>query len=122
MSSLRAQRNCRTIRAMMSSDRDRFSFGRAAVVLAALSSFLFAFVLSAAPGLHEHLHSDAAHPQHECAIAIVESGLETADTPLSLPAPEAAKLFSKVPTLHPVWVPAPFLSACAFEHAPPVLS
>jgi hypothetical protein len=95
---------------------------RAAIALAALSAFLFAFVLSAAPALHEHLHSDAGHPQHECAITIVESGLEAADEPLSTAAPQPASLFATVPVLHPVWVPAPFLGARVFEHAPPALS
>ena len=95
---------------------------RAAVALAALSAFLFAFVLSAAPALHEHLHSDAAHPQHQCAITIVESGIDSGDAPRLIAAPGAAPLLATIPTLHPVWVPAPFLSASVFEHAPPVLS
>ena len=95
---------------------------RAAVALAALSAFLFAFVLSAAPALHEHLHSDAAHPQHECAITIVESGVESGDEPLRIAGAQPATLFSTVPPLHPVWVPALFHRARVFEHAPPSLS
>ena len=95
---------------------------RAAIALAALSSFLFAFVLSAAPALHEHLHSDAAHPQHECAITIVETGLESGDAPLALAVPQAVTLFAPVATLHPIWVPAIFQRSRVFEHAPPALS
>ena len=95
---------------------------RAAICFAALSAFLFAFVLSAAPALHEHLHSDAAHPQHECAITIVESGIESGDAPLAIAGPQPATLFSNVPALHPVWVPALFQCARVFEHAPPALS
>ena len=95
---------------------------RAAIALAALGAFLLAFVLSAAPALHEHLHSDAAHPQHECAITIVETGIETGDAPLTIAAPQAVTLFSSVPALHPVWVPALFQGARVFEHAPPALS
>ena len=95
---------------------------RAAVALAALSSFLFAFVLSAAPALHEHLHSDVGHAQHECAITIVETGLETGDALLAVPVPRAVTLFSAVAALHPVWVPAIFQHARVFEHAPPALS
>ena len=95
---------------------------RAALALVALGSFLFAYVLSAAPALHEHLHSDAAHPQHECAITIVESGVETNDAPLGVAAPEWAALSAHVSALHPVWVPALFLAARVFEHAPPALS
>ena len=95
---------------------------RAAIAFAALSAFLCAFVLSAAPALHEHLHSDAGHPQHECAIAIVECGIETGDLPLTIPAPRAVTLVSGVPALHPVWVPALFQRARIYEHAPPALS
>ena len=95
---------------------------RAAISFAVLSAFLLAFVLSAAPALHEHLHSDAAHPQHECAITIVESGVDTGDAPLSIAAPRAATLFCTVPPLSPVWVPALFHDARVFEHAPPALS
>ena len=95
---------------------------RAAIALAVLSSFLFAFVLSAAPALHEHLHSDAEHPQHECAITIVETGIETGDAPLAVAAPQAVAIFSTVAALHPVWVPAVFQDARIFEHAPPVFS
>ena len=95
---------------------------RAAVAFAALSAFLLAFVLSAAPALHEHLHSDAGHPQHECAITIVESGVDTADEPLSTAAPQPAVIFSAACVLHSVWVPATFLGSRVFEHAPPALS
>ena len=95
---------------------------RAAVALAALSAFLLALVLSAAPVLHEHLHSDAGHPQHECAITIVEAGVANADEPLRTDAPQPATLFAAISVLHPVWVPALFVGACVFEHAPPALS
>ena len=95
---------------------------RAAVALAALSSFLFAFLLSAAPALHEHLHSDAGHPQHECALTIVETGIESDDAPLAVAVPRAVSLFSTVPALQPVWLPALFQRARVFEHAPPALS
>ena len=95
---------------------------RAAIAAAALGAFLLAFVLSAAPALHEHLHSDAAHPQHECAITIVESGVESGGDLLSVAGPQPATLFSTIPALHPVWVPATFQRAHVFEHAPPALS
>ena len=95
---------------------------RAAVALAALSAFLLAFVLSAAPALHEHLHSDAAHSQHECAISIVESGVQTANAPLTVAAPQLIALLSSASPLRAVWVPAVFLTARVFEHAPPAFS
>lgn len=110
------------LRGMMSSGRETISRGRAAMVVAALSSLVFALVLTALPGIHEHLHSDAAHPQHECAITIVETGIDTGDAPLAVAAPQAVTLFSAVPALHPVWVPALFQRARIYEHAPPDLS
>ena len=95
---------------------------RAAIALSVLSAFLFAVVVGAAPALHEHLHSDAAHPQHECAITLVESAIETGDAPLSVAAPLAVTLFSDVRALHSTWVPALFSGAHVFAHAPPALS
>ena len=119
---LLAGRDYARLRRMMSSGRETISRGRAAVVLAALSSLLFALVLTALPAIHEHLHSDAAHPQHECAMTIVESGIDTGDAPLAVAAPHAVTLFSAVAALHPVWVPALFQRARIYEHAPPALS
>ena len=106
----------------MSTGRKQHSPSRAAVALAAFSAFLLAFVLSAAPALHGHLHSDAAHPQHECAITIVETGIESGDAPLAVAAPQTISLLSEVAPLHPVWLPALFQNARVFEHAPPALS
>ena len=107
---------------MKSSSPVGISRTRAAVVLAALSSFLCAFVLTAAPALHEHIHFDAAHPQHECAITVVETGVESHDAPLTIAAPQAVSLFSNVSALRSVWVPALLSHAHVFAHAPPAHS
>lgn len=115
-----ASRNLLLVR--RSNNADRYSAGSAAVALASLSAFLFALVLIAAPGLHAHFHEDAGHPQHECAITVVEAGTEAGDAaPLATP-PQPASHFATVPALKSVWVAAPFLNACIFEHAPPALS
>ena len=95
---------------------------RAAIAFAALSSLLLALVLTAMPAVHEHLHSDAGHPQHECAIAVVETAIESGDAPLAFAAPQGVTLFSTPAALHPVWVPALFQRARVFEHAPPAFS
>lgn len=94
----------------------------AALALAALGAFLLAFVLGAAPVLHEHLHSDAGHAQHECAITIVESGVEADNEPHRMAGREPATLFSAFPALHSVWVAALFHGAHVFEHAPPAFA
>jgi hypothetical protein len=79
-------------------------------------------VLSAAPQLHERIHQpDGA--AHECAVTLVASGkYQQTDAPVLTPAPQPVIQFSKISALQSVWVPAPFLGACIFEHAPPALS
>jgi hypothetical protein len=96
---------------------------RALVGLGTVVAFLFAFTLAAAPGLHEHLHTDAATAQHECAVTIIGAGkFQLTDSAPAVAPVSSALPFSAVATLHPVWVPSPFLGACIFEHAPPALS
>lgn len=41
-------------------------------------------LLSTAPGAHEHLHHDAAHPDHVCAIELFAQGVASAVAPLAL--------------------------------------
>ena len=100
----------------------RASPARSFIALAALSAFLFAFVLAASPGWHQHLHADAAQSQHECAITVVQSGTELNESAPLPTAPQPVALVSTIPALHPVWVAPPFSYARIFEHAPPALS
>ena len=96
---------------------------RARVAGSLLPLFLQALLLAAAPQLHARLHPDAGSPNHECAVTLLATGkCEQADAPPALVAPQPAVYFEKIPTLAPVWVAAPFLGACIFEHAPPALS
>lgn len=93
------------------------------VSLAVLAAFLFAFTLSAAPGLHEHFHADAAKAQHECAVTVIDSGKYQLTEPLlGVCCPVLPVNGSTVSALTPVWVAAPFLSAAVLEHAPPAFS
>ncbi|CAN5590986.1 hypothetical protein BH20VER1_BH20VER1_03070 [soil metagenome] len=96
---------------------------RALLGVASVAAFLFAITLAAAPGLHLHLHTDAAQTQHECAATIIGSGkVQLGDSAPLLAGPAGAALIGTVATLHPAWVPSVFSSACIFEHAPPALS
>ncbi len=96
---------------------------RAVVASSLLSAFLFALALAASPQLHARFHADAGSPNHECAVTLVATGkYEQADAPPVLVVPQPAIVFEKIPALAPVWVAAPFLGACIFEHAPPALS
>ena len=96
---------------------------RAVVASSLLSTFLFALALAASPQLHARFHADAGSPNHECAVTLIATGkYEQSDAPPVLVVPEPAVVFEKIPALAPVWVAAPFLGACIFEHAPPALS
>ena len=96
--------------------------GYALAALTSLSAFLFASVLSATPALHEHLHSDASQPQHECAITIVESATYLVDSAPEMAARRILAEWSESFALPVVWVATLFSNARVFEHAPPVLS
>jgi hypothetical protein len=87
------------------------------------ASLLLALVFAVAPQLHERIHPDTAATQHECAVTLIASGkYQQSEAPVLVSAPQPAVQFSKIPALKSVWVPAPFLGACIFEHAPPALS
>jgi len=79
-------------------------------------------VLSVAPNLHEQIHPTAGS-LHECAVTLIASGSchHTAAAPLMIVLASAVQ-FSKIPALNSIWVVAPFLGACIFEHAPPARS
>ena len=89
--------------------------------LAIIAAFLFANVLAAAPRLHEKIHNTST--SHECVVTLITTGKyeHSGVTPLVF-APQPATHFSKIPALNPIWVPAPFLGAFIFEHAPPAIS
>jgi hypothetical protein len=97
------------------------SRGRAFVAGFVSGAFLWAFALSAAPQLHQRVHTDANRVDHSCAATMIASGSydHAAHVPL-LSAPVPAAQFSKIPALTPQWVESPFLGASIFEHAPPV--
>jgi hypothetical protein len=88
-----------------------------------LAAFLVALTLAAAPGLHTHLHADAGAAQHECAVTALSSGkIQLGSAGAAVPAPLLGDFTSARDVVHPVWVPAVFLGAGVFEHAPPSLS
>ena len=94
---------------------------RGRVLVAAFVSvgFLWALALSASPQLHQCLHKDANHVEHNCAVTMIASGSYDHSVQVPLSAPVPAVLFSKIPALSPCWVQSTFLDACIFEHAPP---
>ena len=96
---------------------------RSTVACGLLAAFFLALALAVAPQLHERIHKEAAGSQHECAVTLIASGkYQQSDAPALVSALQPAIQFSKLPALNPIWVPAPFLGASIFEHAPPVIS
>lgn len=88
-----------------------------------LASLILALVLAASPRSHHFVHKDAAAAQHECAVTLIASGkYEQTDAPVLISHPRPLVQWGKIPSVHTVWVAAPFLGACVFEHAPPALS
>ncbi|MGI8821020.1 MAG: hypothetical protein ACR2ID_09170 [Chthoniobacterales bacterium] len=88
-----------------------------------LFAFAFALALAVSPQLHERLHPEAGQSPHECAVTLIAAGKvqQAAAAPL-VAAPQPVALFLTLPALNPIRVPAQFLGACIFEHAPPALS
>jgi hypothetical protein len=88
-----------------------------------LGAFLFAIALAVAPELHERIHPSSAGSTHECAVTLVANGsYEHSAAPQLVVAPQPAQPGAALPPLALAFVPASFLGASIFEHAPPALS
>lgn len=87
-----------------------------------LASLILALILAVSPRSHDFVHKDSAAAQHECAVTLIASGkYEQADAPVLTSILRPRVQWGKIPSVHAVWVAAPFLGACVFEHAPPAL-
>ena len=89
----------------------------------AVAAFAFAVALGAAPKLHESLHADAAVASHQCAVTLISSGNCEHSAPSHNVVPALPLEFARALAIrHAPFVPACFLDASIFEHAPPALS
>ena len=86
-----------------------------------IAHLLIVVALAASPQLHQLLHHDADHSDHECAVTVMisggtdgSSGPPVFEADAMLP---AACGFSQ--TMHSNDVASLFLSVHVFEHAPP---
>lgn len=87
------------------------------------ASLFLALLLAVAPQSHERAHHDAGTGHHECAVTLIAMGkCEQSDAPVFVSLPQPLIQCEKVSPLQTVWVAAPFLGACIFEHAPPAPS
>src|ERR1700716_4242772 len=98
----------------------RVAMRRALTGGALIIAFSCAVALSVSPQSHERVHRDAKNPYHECAVTLIAAGNyhHAAPAPF-VSAPVADAQFSRIPALHAIWVPSPFLGARILEHAPP---
>jgi hypothetical protein len=86
-------------------------------------TLLFAFYLSVCPQLHSRLHPSAAQAEHTCAATLIASGNVDHASPAPIGVESASIIeFSTAVPLALQAVRSLFLSACIFEHAPPVCS
>ncbi|MGC3990440.1 MAG: hypothetical protein QM796_12310 [Chthoniobacteraceae bacterium] len=77
-------------------------------------------LLAASPQLHERLHHDADHHDHECAVTMVLDGGLHHGAPAMPPVVAPKQNGVDEPTLSAgKQLAAAFLGACIFEHAPP---
>jgi len=87
------------------------------------ATLFLALLLAVAPRSHERVHQDAKADHHECAVTLIATGkYERNDAPVLVSLPQPPVQWGKIPSFRTVWVAAPFLGACIFEHAPPALS
>jgi hypothetical protein len=88
-----------------------------------ISALLLALTLAAAPQLHARIHKDSSATDHQCAATLISSGsYEHSASPDLLSTPQLADHVSTIAIFTSCWVPALFLGASIFEHAPPARS
>ena len=96
-----------------------FLFG--GVASAVLLALIWALTLAASPDLHERVHPDAGHEDHDCAAMLFLSGAIgplVAPTPFALVPPCLPLVRAIAPTLAAGWVLRP-IDRAVLEHAPP---
>jgi len=61
---------------------------KGAIVGILLFQFALMLVMSASAGLHQHLHCDAGHPDHQCEVTLFNSGgFDDVPPPAVVPVP-----------------------------------
>lgn len=81
---------------------------------------LVAGLMAASPNLHERLHKDADHADHECLVTLMSSGgMDQALTAPIVLLPTVV-IGTLVRPLHSQWVEPLFLDAGVLVHGPPV--
>ncbi|MEA3212842.1 MAG: hypothetical protein QOE70_5899 [Chthoniobacter sp.] len=96
---------------------------RIALLCAVLVGFVLALALAASPQLHELIHHDDGHGEHQClAVTLQSGGSDAAAVAPLVTQAFLAELFALVPRGESAWVESLFLSCRVLEHAPPLIS
>jgi hypothetical protein len=94
---------------------------QSALIYLLMANLAVVVVLAASPGLHQLLHRDADHSEHQCAVTVMLSGgSDGSSAPQSFGAVTMPVASGFLPTLASRDVAPLFLSAHVFEHAPPL--
>lgn len=92
------------------------------LALLLLAHVLVIAAMAASPALHEWIHQDADHEDHDCAVELfIHGGCEGPALMVFLVVP-AGFAPALVQNPRTVWVQNLFLSCGRLEHAPPVIS
>lgn len=92
------------------------------IALLLLAHLLVIAAMAASPALHEWIHQDADHEDHDCAVELfIHGGCEGAAAVVFLLV-WAGYALALAENLRAVWVQNLFLSFGRLEHAPPVVS
>src|SRR5215211_4642623 len=98
--------------------RSKTSPWRKVFALATIGAFLFAFVLSDAPRLHDQLHN-ALGADHECAVTMFLSGTCDHSACIQPSAVPLAIAWTSVIVVQPFQLAEAGLEFSLLEHAPP---
>jgi hypothetical protein len=93
----------------------------AGTALAVLLAMFWALTLAASPDLHERVHPDANHEEHDCGAMLFLSGAVgpvLAAVAFALAPPRLLLVRVTAPTLPVVWAVRP-ADRAVLEHAPP---
>jgi hypothetical protein len=93
-----------------------------AVVACVLMSWIAALAMAVSPRLHEHVHEDADHDDHECVVTHLLAGDVGDGVPLLIISVEPSALATTMKVVaSPTWVCPLHRKNGVLEHGPPAL-
>lgn len=91
------------------------------LALGVMLPWLAALAMAVSPDLHEHVHHDACHEDHECVVTHLQAGDfgDLVPPPAFLGVPDFICYQEPLAREIKTWLPATFLNNGILEHAPP---